>query len=102
MRCGQCRTELELAGPGEFLCPACGTRNVVRAPGGPAPADLGGISVPGGAPPAAPPTGDANVRWERCPSCVYRFAMGEVERVTCPSCGTELEVTESGVRAVQA
>lgn len=67
-------------------------------------ADLGGLSVPGGAPAPAPaaPGPDPDVRWERCPSCTYRFAMGEVDKVTCPNCGTDLEVTETGVQPTGA
>jgi tRNA(Ile2) C34 agmatinyltransferase TiaS len=93
VRCGRCRVELEVAGAGEFLCPNCGTRNAVR--GDPAPAvppvlDLG--SQP-------PSTGEpaADVRWVRCPSCSFRFAVGAVEQVGCPTCGTTIDTTEEGV-----
>lgn len=106
VRCGRCRSELQVPGPGEFVCPACGTRNAVRDPGGggaPAGAgDLGGLTIPGGMPPASgpPPGPDPSVRWAECPSCSYRFAMGEVERVRCPNCEAEAEVTPEGLRAV--
>lgn len=100
VRCGRCRAELEAAGPGEFLCPSCGTRNVIRGAPGQGTVDLGGLSVPGGPganpPPVGPPHG---VRWERCPACSYRFAMGEVDRVTCPNCRAELSATEGGLEA---
>lgn len=83
VRCGQCRAELEVAGSGEFLCPACGTRNVVRAP---AQQDPFGVPDLGSQPPRA--AADApNVTWVTCPSCSYRFAVGDVESVGCPTCG---------------
>lgn len=97
VRCGRCGTELEVSGPGEFLCPSCGTRNVVRDPA-PSPADLGGLTVPGGTPGPPAPAQDSSVSWSTCPSCSFRFAMGDVEKVVCPNCGTELEVTEAGLR----
>lgn len=89
VRCGNCRIELEVGGPGEFVCPSCGTRNVVRGDSGLEIPDLGA---------AAPPEANPSVRWINCPSCSYRFAVGEVSEVTCPSCGTKLEVLQEGVR----
>lgn len=102
VRCGRCRAELEIAGPGEFVCPACGTRNVARGGGGGDAFGLGGaaagsgLTVPGGTP--APPSSapPENVKWATCPSCAFRFAMGEVEAVTCPNCRTQLSRDETG------
>jgi DNA-directed RNA polymerase subunit RPC12/RpoP len=107
VRCGRCHAELEVSGPGEFVCPACGTRNAVR--GGPEPYDLGSLGGIGAATPPVFGAGPAPQRtapgepapvvtWTECPSCGYRFAMGSVEQVVCPNCETKLEVTEAGVR----
>jgi DNA-directed RNA polymerase subunit RPC12/RpoP len=100
VRCGNCRAELEVAGPGEFLCPACGTRNMVRG----APAanpfgvpDLGGSPAPGATAPATPAS---ETRWVVCPSCGYRFAVGEVEEVVCPSCSARLSLSDEGATLV--
>lgn len=99
VRCGKCRIELEIASPGEFLCPSCGTRNVVRGPAaGASPygvPDLGGLSTP--APPPAPGEPAPGVSWVVCPACSWRFAVGEVERVSCPTCAAELTVSEGSV-----
>jgi predicted RNA-binding Zn-ribbon protein involved in translation (DUF1610 family) len=98
VRCGRCRTELEVSGPGEFICPACGTRNAVRGAAAASPFGMGqgvsGLTLPGGAPaPAAgPPAGpQPSVDWVSCDSCNYRFMAGPVERVTCPNCRNEIE-----------
>jgi DNA-directed RNA polymerase subunit RPC12/RpoP len=104
VRCGRCRAELEVAGPGEFLCPACGTRNVVRAARSADAYDLGGLTVPGGAPRSAPaPAPDPpGVRWVSCPACGYRFAMGDVDRVTCPNCRAALDRSPDGALRASA
>lgn len=112
VRCGRCRAELEIAAPGEFICPACGTRNAVRgAPAGgmppsgagpaPGPAgSFGGLTVPGGGtiPPPSPSGPEPSVNWATCPSCAWRFAHGETETLTCPSCRASLIATEDGLR----
>ena len=101
VRCGRCRAELEVSGPGEFICPACGTRNAVRGAAGSDPYGMGagasGLTLPGGAPAPAtrPPGGPApSVEWVSCDSCSYRFAIGTVEKVTCPNCGAEVDLPE--------
>lgn len=92
-----------MAGPGEFMCPACGTRNMVRGGAAPDPYGLSpspsGLTVPGAGPRTAPPpAGPApGINWETCPACGHRFAMGEVEKVTCPSCRASLDRNEDGV-----
>lgn len=106
VRCGRCRIELEVAGAGEFACPNCGARNAVRDPGGmspgagmgPAPTDPFGIPDLGAAPPSPPPppVQDTGVRWVACPSCSYRFAVGEVDEVACPACGIALALAAGG------
>jgi len=95
VRCGRCGVELEIAGPGEFMCPSCGTRNVAR---GQEPPPQNPFGVPDlGA--TVPPEPAAGVTWVRCPSCSYRFAVGEMEEVSCPSCSTAINLAEQGVRA---
>jgi DNA-directed RNA polymerase subunit RPC12/RpoP len=97
VRCGRCRAELEISGPGEFICPSCGTRNVVRGGAGADPFGMqqsgSGLTLPGGAPaPASKPAGPApGVDWVTCVSCSYRFAIGPVDTVTCPNCGSQVD-----------
>ena len=61
-----------------------------------------GLTVPGGAP--APPSNvpQADVRWGKCPACGFRFAMGEVESVTCPNCRAQLSRDETGALTAAA
>jgi predicted RNA-binding Zn-ribbon protein involved in translation (DUF1610 family) len=101
VRCGNCQVELEVAGPGEFACPACGTRNAVRDPnagvgplggavgGGLGPdMDLGGLKPP-------PSPEESNLTWLRCPSCRFKFVVGEgVDKAPCPSCDEEVPVSD--------
>jgi len=95
VRCGRCGDELKIAGPGEFACPSCGTRNVARGQQEPPAADPFGVPDLSPAAPQEPPPG---VTWVRCPACSYRFAVGEMEEVSCPSCATtvHLEKQETG------
>jgi DNA-directed RNA polymerase subunit RPC12/RpoP len=97
VRCGRCQTELEVSGPGEFACPKCGTRNVVRGPAA-SPFDLPdlGRSVP------PPSETDTPARWVACPSCKYRFVIGDVDEVSCPTCSARLAVREDGVEQISA
>lgn len=103
VRCGKCKIELEVAGPGEFMCPSCGSRNVVRG-AAPDPTyglpDLGGPLRPPPPPqPEGPPPG---VSWIVCPRCSWRFAVGEVTEVACPTCGTSLTVDGGVARIASA
>jgi predicted RNA-binding Zn-ribbon protein involved in translation (DUF1610 family) len=91
VRCGRCGVELEIAGPGEFMCPNCGTRNVARGAAQQPPQNPFGVPDLGASAPQEPAAG---VHWIRCPACAYRFAVGEVEEVSCPSCSTIVQVTE--------
>lgn len=99
VRCGRCRAELEVAGAGEFVCPACGTRNAVRDQAAAAgPADPYGLPNLGGmrAPAPTAPAEDPNLTWIRCGTCRRRFVVGEgIEQVECPACGTEIEVANA-------
>lgn len=117
VRCGRCQVELEVAGSGEFLCPACGTKNMVRGPAGPAPGldpyglpDLGASNRPTPSPFAPSGDGAANqapdapavgVTWETCPECSYRFARGDVEEISCPACSTKLKIGPDGASPVE-
>ena len=103
VRCGRCRAELEISGPGEFVCPSCGTRNVARggAAGGD-PYSIGarpagsGLTVPSGTPVPPSDAPPADINWATCPSCSFRFAMGGVDQVTCPNCRAQLSRDETG------
>lgn len=101
VRCGRCRAELEVAGVGEFVCPACGTRNAVRGDAGAIPPtdpyglpDLGAPRAP--APTAPVEDEPSNLTWIRCGSCRRRFVVGDgVEQVECPACGQQIEVASA-------
>jgi predicted RNA-binding Zn-ribbon protein involved in translation (DUF1610 family) len=101
VRCGRCGVELEIGGPGEFMCPNCGTRNVARGAAGTQAPPENPFGVPdlGATAPAEPPPG---VQWVRCPSCAYRFAVGEMEEVSCPSCSTVIDLRKESAQADQA
>jgi DNA-directed RNA polymerase subunit RPC12/RpoP len=100
VRCGRCQAELEVPGAGEFVCPACGTRNAVRgASPAPSPFDLPDIGGRGAADAALQETA-AGVTWVVCPRCSYRFAVGEVAQVDCPTCSASLGVAEGRVEVL--
>lgn len=110
VRCGACRTQFEVSGPGRFACPVCGSVNVVRngaAGASPPPEDQGvepqpsgmagyptapGVVPPGGAPPRqpAPPKPETPMPKIDCPECGFNFIVGNVATVTCPMCSTEV------------
>lgn len=103
VRCGRCRSELEIPGAGEFVCPACGTRNVARGGAAQAsPYTIGasptpGLTIPGGAPPQPGPSEPLpSANWAECPACAFRFAIGEVSQLTCPNCRVELDRSPDG------
>jgi DNA-directed RNA polymerase subunit RPC12/RpoP len=97
VRCGACRTQFEVAGPGRFACPVCGSVNVVRnGAGGPEAAQsLGGYpaapgaGMPGEAPPP-PPTPPPVLPKIKCPECGFEFIVGEIAVATCPMCSAEV------------
>jgi DNA-directed RNA polymerase subunit RPC12/RpoP len=83
VRCGSCRNQFDVPGPGRFSCPVCGSINMVRAAPG---ADPGAASAP---PPPRPPDPPANR--VQCPNCEFRFIVGEIAVAKCPNCGTDVE-----------
>lgn len=89
VRCGACRSEIQIPGPGRFNCPACGAANEVRDPGMPA---AGGPS--GGLPPTPPPPPPPDPPSPRvaCPDCSFSFIVGDIDVAACPNCGAEVEV----------
>lgn len=99
VRCGACGTQFEVAGPGRFACPVCGSVNVVR--NGAAPPNsgqnVGGYpSAPGvggpGEPPSAPPPPPPPPMLPKipCPECGFEFIVGEIAVATCPMCSAEV------------
>ena len=102
VRCGACRTQFEVAGPGRYACPVCGSVNVVRN-GSPAPeqaqasgamggyATAPGVGPQGGPPPPPqPPPEPPPMPKIDCPECGFNFIVGQVPTVTCPMCGAEV------------
>ena len=99
VRCGACRTQFEVAGPGRYACPVCGSVNVVRE--GPTPSQpsaVGGYqAAPGavppemaGAPPPPPPPPPPSPK-VICPNCDFGFIVGQIAVAECPNCGEEVE-----------
>lgn len=91
VRCGACRTQFDVPGPGRHGCPACGSVNMVR--GAPASAPMPGpAGAPGGvAAPPPPPPPEAPSPRIACPACDFSFIVGRIEKVACPNCGAEVE-----------
>lgn len=94
VRCGACRSQFDAPGPGRYACPACGSVNMIReqapqsqqATGG-----SGGYPVaPGVAPTPPPPPPERTVPKIECPECGYSFHVGEVAKVICPMCSSEV------------
>ncbi len=78
VRCGRCRAEFDVPGPGLHVCPVCGSRNDVRTAG----ADpAAGASPPV---PAAPETPSPRIE---CGGCGLSFIVGAVAEAPCPNCG---------------
>jgi DNA-directed RNA polymerase subunit RPC12/RpoP len=90
VRCGSCKTQFDVPGPGRFGCPACGSVNVVReASGGMPPGPGGGMTAP--RPPSAPPPPARPSPRIACPECEFTFIVGNIARATCPNCGNEVD-----------
>ena len=90
VRCGSCRTEFDVPGPGRFSCPVCGSVNMVRAAGGAPPPGAGpggGLATPPQPPPARPDPPSPKLA---CPECGFSFIVGEIEVATCPNCSAEV------------
>jgi hypothetical protein len=99
VRCGACRTQFEVGGPGRFACPVCGSVNVVRdAAGAPTQQQQGAVggypTAPGAgmpeAPPPAPPPPPVLPKIT-CPECEFTFVIGEIAIATCPNCNSEVD-----------
>lgn len=94
VRCGACRSQFDVPGPGRFSCPACGSvNNVSAAPGGATPPP--GMGAPAGMPgappvPPPPPRPDPPSPRISCPECDFSFIVGRIETATCPNCGNEV------------
>ena len=89
VRCGSCRTEFDVPGPGRFSCPVCGSVNMVRAAGGaPPPGQGGGLATPPQPPPPRPDPPSPKIS---CPECGFSFIVGKIEVATCPNCSAEVE-----------
>jgi hypothetical protein len=92
VRCGVCRSQFDVPGPGRFACPACGSVNNVsggRPPTMPTPPiDMPG-RPPGGSPPPPPP--ERPSPRISCPECEFSFIVGRIARAACPNCGHEVE-----------
>ena len=95
VRCGSCRTEFDVPGPGRFSCPVCGSVNMVRAAAGapgaapppPPPGAGGGLATP---PTPPPPRPDPPSPKLECPECGFSFIVGAIETATCPNCSAEV------------
>jgi rRNA maturation endonuclease Nob1 len=101
VRCGACRTQFDVAGPGRYACPVCGSVNVVRNgaqqgassvggyPAAPGAAGAGGPQPP--PPPPPPPPVEEPMPKVDCPECGFNFIVGKVETAICPNCGVEVK-----------
>lgn len=101
VRCGACRTQFEVSGPGRFACPVCGSINVVRNAAGAVPEQqqgnqtvggyqtVPGVATSGVAQPPPPPKEEPMPRID-CPDCGFNFIVGKVSKVSCPNCGVEV------------
>lgn len=84
VRCGSCRNQFDVPGPGRFTCPVCGSVNSVRAaPGAEQQAPNGPAASP---PPPRPP--DPPSPRVTCPTCEFGFIVGQVAEAKCPNCGS--------------
>ena len=100
VRCGACRTQFDVAGPGRYACPVCGSVNVVRNGAQQAPSNVGGYqAAPGAAgpgvaqpqPPPPPPPVEEPMPKIDCPECGFNFIVGKVATAICPNCGAEVK-----------
>lgn len=95
VRCGACRTQFEVAGPGRYACPVCGSVNVVRNGTAAGPSTVGGYpaaqGVAGAAAPPPPPPPDEPLPKVECPECGFSFIVGNVAVAVCPNCSAEVK-----------
>lgn len=82
VRCGSCRNQFDVPGPGRFTCPVCGSVNSVRAAPGAAP-------PPAAQPPSTPVPRPPDPPSSRvtCAECDFTFIVGQVAEAKCPNCG---------------
>ena len=86
VRCGRCRVQVEVPGPGRYQCPSCGTPMEVRDR----------AAAPGLVAPPAPPPEPMPTPRVACPDCGFRFIVGAVESAPCPNCGALVPVSAGG------
>ena len=104
VRCGACRTEFEVAGPGRHACPSCGSVNVVREQAAASSSTVGGYPAapgvdPGAAPPPPPPLPPSPPPPKiACSECGFEFYVGQIAMATCPNCEAEVE---TGLESVE-
>jgi hypothetical protein len=95
VRCGACRAQFEVAGPGRYACPACGSVNSVREQATSEPSTVGGYQAAPGvspaAPPPSPPPPPPPLPKIACPECEFEFYVGEIAVAACPNCEAEVE-----------
>lgn len=85
VRCGSCRNQFDVPGPGRFTCPICGSVNAVRAAAPPAGGPPTAASSPVQPPPPRPP--DQPSPRITCSACDFSFIVGPVPEAKCPNCG---------------
>lgn len=90
VRCGSCRNQFDVPGPGRFTCPICGSVNSVRAAAG-APDAAPGMPSPSAPIPRPPDQPSPRIE---CPNCEFSFIVGAVAEAKCPNCG---ELVRTGV-----
>lgn len=85
VRCGSCRNQFDVPGPGRFTCPICGSVNSVRSGAAAAPA----AGPTGAASPVPPPPRPPDQPSPRitCSACDFSFIVGPVAEAKCPNCG---------------
>lgn len=81
VRCGRCRAQFDVPGPGQYACPQCGTANQVGGP-----AEPPGIVTP----PSPTPQPEKPSPRVTCPDCGFEFIVGVVDVAPCPMCGSEV------------
>ena len=98
VRCGRCRSDFEVGGPGQYTCPSCGTINQIGAAAGMPPAGGPGMPPAGGPgpPPPPPPPPPPALNRVVCGACGYSFAVGPIDLAICPNCTSEVPVPGGG------
>lgn len=96
VRCGACRNEFDVPGPGRHPCPACGAVNQVGVESGPTAQQPGPAEspfAPEGTAAAGPPPELTRIS---CPECTYSFIVGEIAVAVCPNCDAKVEIGKGG------